>query len=124
MARRILIADDESATRELLASIAVMQGYDVCAVSDGVDLLTVAANERFDVIITDLMMPNLNGASAAEIMKIQGSTTPVIALTAVRRDQMTLAHDSFIRVYQKPCDINELFSYVDSLLGNELGVDN
>jgi DNA-binding response OmpR family regulator len=117
MPKRILIAEDELEARELLASIATMKGYDVITVTDGVDLLTIAANERFDVIITDLVMANLNGASAAEIMKMQGNTTPVIALTALTPQDMTLVQDKFTRIYHKPCDVRELFEYVESLIG-------
>ena len=116
MRKRILIAEDEPETRKLLSSIATKHGYDVRAVSDGVDLLTVAADEKFDVIITDLMMPNLNGASAAEIMKMQGNTTPVIALTALTQD-ISAVQDKFSKIYYKPCNVKELFKYVDSLTG-------
>ena len=81
MPKRILIAEDEQAAREIMTKLAKMQGYDVIAVENGVDLLTIASEEWFDVVITDLMMADLDGASATEIMKMQGSTTPVIALT-------------------------------------------
>jgi len=118
MSKRILIAEDEPETRELLTSIAKIHGYDVKTVTDGVDLVAIAAVEKFDVIITDLMMPNLNGASAAEIMKMQGKKTPVIAMTALTLDDMSLVEDKFTKIYHKPCDVKELFEYVDSLIGN------
>ena len=117
MPKRILIAEDELETRLLLTSIATMHGYEVSDVTDGVDLLTIAAAEKFDVIITDLMMPNLNGASAAEIMKMQGNTTPVIALTALNNHDLIPVQDKFTKIYTKPCDVKKLFEYVDSLIG-------
>ncbi|MBW4056670.1 MAG: response regulator [Proteobacteria bacterium] len=117
MSKRILIAEDELVTKELLTSIATNHGYDVRSVTDGVDLLTIAANEKFDVIITDLMMPDLNGASAAEIMKMQGNTTPVIALTALSNSDLAAVQDKFTKIFTKPCDVRELFDYVDSLIG-------
>ena len=116
MSKRILIAEDEPEARELLASIATAKGYDVTSVTDGLDLLTIAAVEKFDAIITDLMMPNMTGASAAEIMKLQGNTTPVIALTALTPHDMELVQDSFTKIYHKPCNIVELFEYVESLI--------
>jgi len=121
MPKRILIAEDELETRELLSSIAKIHGYEVKAVTDGVDLLTIVADEKFDVIITDLMMPNLNGASAAEIMKMQGNTTPVIALTAASYHDLSAVQDKFTKIYYKPCDIKELFDYVESLTARKLG---
>jgi DNA-binding response OmpR family regulator len=116
MAKRILIAEDESTTRELLTSLATSQGFDVVAVTNGLDLLSVAAHEHFDIVITDLMMADLDGASATEIMKMQGNTTPVIALTALSVEDLPLIRDKFTRIFQKPVDINELFEYVDLMI--------
>jgi CheY-like chemotaxis protein len=81
--KRILIAEDQISSREALTKLARLRGYDDVAVKDGCELIAVAHNERFDVIITDLVMPDLNGVSAMEIMKLQGITTPVIALTGL-----------------------------------------
>jgi len=120
MLKRILIAEDEQDARELLASIAIAKGYDVITVTDGLDLLAIAAVEKFDVIITDLMMPNMTGASAAEIMKLQGNATPIIALTALTPHDMDLVQSSFAKIYHKPCNISELFDFVESLAENKL----
>ena len=117
MQKRILIADDEINTRELMANIATKKGYDVITAIDGVDLLAIAAKEKFDAIITDLKMPHLNGASATEIMKLLGNTTPVIVLTALSAQDISLVKDKFTRIYQKPCNISELFEYIETLIG-------
>jgi DNA-binding response OmpR family regulator len=117
MSKRILIAEDEPAAREMMTALAKIQGYDVIAVSNGVDLLTVASEERFDVVITDLMMADLDGAAATEIMKMQGNTTPVIALTGLSDEDLSLVRDKFTMIYHKPCNFKELFNYVESLVG-------
>jgi DNA-binding response OmpR family regulator len=117
MAKRILIAEDELPAREIMTRIAKMLGYDFIAVANGVDLLTIASKEQFDLIITDLMMPDLDGASAAEIMKMQGNTTPVIALTAISTVDLCHVKDKFIKIFHKPCNFRELFEYVESLIG-------
>jgi CheY-like chemotaxis protein len=116
MSRRILIAEDDPETRASLRLIATRFGFEVVCAADGVDLLTMAADENFDAIITDLKMPNLNGASAAEIIKMQGGTIPVIALTAFDPREMGLVQDKFTRIFHKPCDVRELFEYVNSLI--------
>ena len=117
MPKRILIAEDQIATREALIILAKRRGYDVVAVSNGVDLLSIVDKERFDLVITDLMMPDLNGASATEIMKLQGNTTPVIAMTGLSSQEIHLVKDKFTRIYHKPVnDFNELFEYIESLL--------
>jgi DNA-binding response OmpR family regulator len=117
MPKRILIAEDELLTREMLTTFADMHGYDVLAVSDGVDLLNFAADEKFDLIITDLMMANLSGATAAEMLKTQGVTTPIIALTALAPEEVRFVQDDFVKIYYKPCDFGELFGHVESLIG-------
>jgi DNA-binding response OmpR family regulator len=117
MPKRILIAEDDPRDREIITTFAKRHGYDVVVVTDGVDLLTTKANERFDLIITDLKMANLNGASASEIMKMDGNTVPIIALTAFSPTEIALVKDNFTKIYHKPCDYNELFEYVGSLLG-------
>jgi CheY-like chemotaxis protein len=117
MPKRILIAEDDPAHREIITTLAKRQGYDVVVVTDGVDLLTASAKERFDLIITDLMMANLNGASATEIMKMQGNTVPVIALTALSPKDIHLVQDKFTKIFHKPCDYKELFEYAESLIG-------
>jgi two-component system response regulator GlrR len=117
MTKRILIAEDHLGSRELITIHARNQGYEVVAVTDGVDLLTISSNERFDLIITDLKMDNLDGASATEVMKMQGNTTPVIALTGLSPQEMSLVQDKFTKIYYKPCNYNELFEYVESLIG-------
>jgi CheY-like chemotaxis protein len=117
MAKRILIAEDDPASRELIFVLARKQGYEVVAINDGVELLTISTNERFDLIITDLMMPNLNGVSATEIINMQGNRIPVIALTALSPEDTHLVKDKFIKIFHKPCDYKELFEYVESLIG-------
>jgi DNA-binding response OmpR family regulator len=118
MAKRILIAEDDLGSRELITIHAGVHGYEVVAVTDGVDLLTASTNERFDLIITDLMMKHLDGASATEVMKMQGNTVPVIALTALSPKEIQLVKDKFTKIFHKPCNYKELFEYVESLIGN------
>ena len=117
MAKRILIAEDDLGSRELITIHAKSHGYEVVAVTDGVDLLTTSANERFDLIITDLKMKNLDGASATEVMKMQGSIVPVIALTALSLRDIHLVKDKFTKIFYKPCNYKDLFEYIESLIG-------
>ena len=116
ISKRILIAEDEPSQREILVTLAKRKGYDVTVVTDGVDLLKASSNESFDLIVTDLNMPDLNGASAAEIMKMQGHSIPVIALTALSPKELQLVQNTFTKIFYKPCNYNELFGYIESLL--------
>jgi len=115
--KRILIAEDQMATRGALIKLFTKGGYDVEAVTNGVDLLNIATGKKFDVVITDLNMPDLDGASATEIIKLLGNTTPVIALTGLSQEDIGLVQDKFTRIFHKPINFTELFNYLESLLG-------
>lgn len=117
MAKRILIAEDNPEDSEIIFTFAKRQGYEVVVIDDGVELLTISANERFDLVITDLMMPNLNGVSATDIMNMTGNTIPVIALTALSPEETQRYQDKFTKIFHKPCNYSELFEYVESLIG-------
>jgi CheY-like chemotaxis protein len=116
MRKRVLIAEDDSVTRELLSKHATLRGYDVVSVADGLEYIAAVSKEDFDAVITDLMMPELNGASATDIMKLNGDTTPIIAITALSETDVSHIQCKFARVYRKPIDANELFDYIESIL--------
>ena len=117
--KRILIAEDQMESREMLVKIFTKRGYDVEAVTNGVDLLNIATGKKFDVVITDLNMPDLDGASATAIMQLQGTATPVIAMTGLSEADIGLARESFSRVFHKPINVAEVFKYIESLLENK-----
>ena len=113
MAIRILIAEDDKTTRELLTRHAELRGYDVVSVTDGLGYIVAVSNETFDVVITDLMMPEINGASATDIMKLNGDRTPIIAITALSDTDVSHIQCKFSRVYHKPIEANEVFDYIE-----------
>lgn len=117
MPKRIVIAEDDQMSNEMLASFARDLGYEVVSVYDGLELLEVLAEKQFDLIITDLMMGSIDGAVATEILKMQDNTIPVIALTALSPEEITLTYDKFIKVFHKPCNFAQLFEYVASIIG-------
>jgi DNA-binding response OmpR family regulator len=78
---RILIVDDEERIRNLIRKYAEFQGYEVAEASDGLEAVEVCRMRDFDVIVMDIMMPELDGFSACkEIRKVRD--TPVIMLSA------------------------------------------
>ena len=113
MAKRILIAEDDKASRETLTKHATSQGYEVTAVTNVFDLLMVT--DEFDVVIMDLMMEDLDVVTAASIVKLQRDTTPVIALTGKFTADMASLKGSFTKIYLKPVIVSELFEYLESI---------
>lgn len=115
MSKRILIAEDDYSSREALTKLAMAAGFDVIAVADGAELLAIADIGKFDVIITDLTMPNINGTSAIEILKLKGDKTPVIAITGLSSCDTYNLSDESTMIFYKPINAIELFKYIKTL---------
>ena len=78
---RILIVDDEERIRALVRKYAEFEGHTVTEAADGMEAVRICRREQFDIIIMDVMMPELDGFSACgEIRKF--SQTPIIMLSA------------------------------------------
>lgn len=78
---RLLIVDDEEMIRKLIRKYAEFEGHEVIEACDGMDAVTKFRNSHFDLIVMDIMMPELDGFSACrEIRKI--SNVPIIMLSA------------------------------------------
>ena len=116
MPKRILIAEDDATAREVLAKHFKGRGYKVVTADNGIRLLAASTREKFDVIVTDIMMPDLNGVASTDVMKFKGDTTPIIALTGLSPQDIASSKDRFSKVFHKPVDINALLEYVESLL--------
>lgn len=78
---KILVVDDEYGIREIIKKYAVFEGHNVTEAADGLEAIRICRTNKFDLIVMDIMMPELDGYSACkEIRKI--SNTPIIMLSA------------------------------------------
>jgi DNA-binding response OmpR family regulator len=78
---RILLVDDEQSVQTLLAYPLRMEGYEVVAAHDGREALDRFAEQRFDLVVLDIMLPNLDGLEVCRRMRSR-SRVPIIMLTA------------------------------------------
>src|SRR5260370_23263188 len=78
---RILIVDDEVSTRELFAELPQRWGYEVDQPPDGHGALKLAAETHPDVIISDLVMPKLDGLALVRALREEQPDTPVVIIT-------------------------------------------
>jgi two-component system chemotaxis response regulator CheY len=81
--RQILTVDDSSSIRQMVGFTLTKAGYQVTEAVDGIDGLTKAGQQKFDLVITDLNMPNMDGVQMiAAIRKLPGyGFTPILMLT-------------------------------------------
>lgn len=77
----ILIVDDEEMIRRLIRKYAEFEGYDVSEARDGMEAVMLCRKNKYDIIIMDIMMPELDGFSACREIRKQ-SDTPILMLSA------------------------------------------
>src|SRR2546427_3636573 len=78
---RILVVDDDVSTREVFGELLERWGYDVEQTGDGHDALKLTSERRPDVIISDLVMPKLDGLALTRALREESPDTPVIIIT-------------------------------------------
>ncbi|PKN19643.1 MAG: hypothetical protein CVU71_04520 [Deltaproteobacteria bacterium HGW-Deltaproteobacteria-6] len=83
----ILVVEDDQDTQLLISTILSNQGYNVSVASDGVDALILLAKQDFNLIISDVNMPNLDGFKLIEIIHQKGIKAPLIFLTSRLEDE-------------------------------------
>jgi two-component system, OmpR family, response regulator MprA len=81
-AGRVLVAEDDRSVRESLDRVLRFEGYDVVAVTDGAAALDALAAAVPDVVVMDVMMPNVDGLTACRMMRDRFPTLPILMLTA------------------------------------------
>ncbi|MBV6440049.1 MAG: sigma-54-dependent Fis family transcriptional regulator [Haliscomenobacteraceae bacterium CHB4] len=78
---KILIVDDEMPIRRTLRDILEFEGYDVDEATDGLECVSKVQKEKYDVVITDIKMPKMDGIEALERLQILSPETPVIMVS-------------------------------------------
>lgn len=117
MSKKILVVDDEERLRMLLQSYLRQEGFEVVTATNGREALFVARQEQPDLIILDLMMPEMDGLSFMHVHNKEAST-PVIILTAKLEEQekvlgLELGADDYVT---KPFSLRELTARVRAVL--------
>jgi CheY-like chemotaxis protein len=84
----VLVVEDEPVTRAVLEGFLGLAEYEVTAVSDGADALFQLSNRHFDLILTDIAMPSVDGLALAEVVTRKGLHTPVIFVTGQPGDEL------------------------------------
>lgn len=85
-----MIADDDSAILALLSYTFESDGFKVSLVKNGLEALDLASKRDFDVILLDMMMPELSGLEVTEALRQRANYTPIIILTARDDDDLKI----------------------------------
>ena len=114
---KILVVDDEAKIREVIKEYASFDGFNVSEAVDGMDAINKCKQEKFDLIIMDVMMPRLDGFSAIKEIR-KTSNTPVIMLSARGEEYdklfgFEIGVDDYVT---KPFSPKELMARVNAVL--------
>lgn len=115
---KILIVEDDATLRQLFSRVLTKNGYSVKGTGNGEEALSLLDGEYFDLIITDVMMPVMDGYQLISAIRQSGNSIPVLMVTAKNEfDDMKLGFitgtDDFM---VKPVNVNELVIRVGALL--------
>lgn len=115
---RVLVAEDDADTRALIARVLEGAGYAVTAVGDGTQALVELARAPFDLILSDMQMPGMDGLKLLEVKAQKGIATPVLFFSSQGENEaraLGLGAADFIR---KPVAKDALLARVRRTLGS------
>ena len=122
---KLLVVDDEPNIRDLLASSLRFAGFDVVTAEDGGGAFHEAQASRPDLIVLDVMLPDMDGFTVTRRLRDAGVTTPVLFLTA--RDDMrdkiqglTVGGDDYVT---KPFGLEEVVARIRAILRRTMGME-
>lgn len=118
MKAKILIAEDDSNIRRGLVATLESEGYAVTAAVDGVQALKLYGQDKYDVVILDVMMPKASGYDVCRELRARDTRVPVLFLTAKGEEidkvvGLKLGADDYLT---KPFGVHELLARIEALL--------
>jgi CheY-like chemotaxis protein len=118
--KRILIVDDDKVTLKALESILMRAGYAVTPISLGKEAIRIARTDSIDLIILDIMMPDMDGGEVAHILKNDPETQdiPIIFLSSLitKKEEKSSSKREGICLSSKPYDRDELLRQIRNYL--------
>lgn len=124
MNKRILLVEDEESLQDTIKLNLELEGYDVSAVNNGKTALEEFARKRFDLVILDVMLPEVDGFTICQTIRLDNHKVPILFLTAKSSAEdrvfgLKIGGDDYLT---KPFNLDEFLLRVQSLLkrsGNE-----
>lgn len=114
----ILVCDDDKHTRMLLSTILENAGYTVTIATNGIEALQVLEKEHIDLVVLDIMMPQMDGYEFTKLVRENNSTLPILMVTAKillpdEKKGYMVGTDDYIT---KPIDEEKLLLHIKALL--------
>ena len=117
---RILLAEDEEAMRAYLARALENAGYEVVAVDRGTEALPLLENEHFDLLLSDIVMPEMDGIELAQRCAEVSPATKVMFITGFAAVTLKATREApQAKVLSKPFHLKDLVLEVQRVFGDE-----
>ena len=117
--KRILVVDDDKAIRDILSDILSFMGFSVAVARSGNEGLNLFLKDPFDLVLTDLRMPGMEGWDLAFHVKSKAPDTPVVLITGLQEEEVMesdkVGHVDFMMF--KPFRFEEMQETVCRMLG-------
>ncbi|HPS82142.1 MAG TPA: response regulator transcription factor, partial [Candidatus Limiplasma sp.] len=114
----VLVAEDNPNTRKLMETVLKREGYEVHTARDGEEALRVMGEQHIDIVLLDIMMPNMDGFTFTEELRQSGDNTPILMVTA--KQMPADKHKGFLvgtdDYLTKPVDMEEMLLRMRALL--------
>lgn len=116
----VLLVEDDNVCITLSRKFLVKYGCQVTVVTDGLNAIDTVRNQKFDLVLMDIVMPNLDGATATHFIRSFDTSTPIIAMTAniQEHDLVTYLQNGMSDILAKPFSKDDLYAILTKHLLN------
>lgn len=123
--KTILVVEDEQDIAELLIHLLTTEGFEVAHAADGKLAFEFLSNNAVDLVLTDIMMPRMDGLQLVEAIrnKLHLMTLPILVHSALSETIARATGKRFDAYVQKPCRGSDLVAHVRRVLNNPLSED-
>ena len=123
ISRRILVAEDNKSIQNVVSWILDFMGFEVALAGNGVEALAAFIESSFDLVVTDLQMPTMDGSKLAQLVKERSPKTPIILITGTDGETVwkKVTKGSVDSVIFKPFKLKDFQSAVQGALASRQG---
>jgi CheY-like chemotaxis protein len=119
MTKKILVVEDEPASLNVLRYFLSHEGYETAGAKDGLEAMERLAQSRFDLVLSDVNMPRMDGITLARHIVSSDPITPIFLMTAYDFDSREDILALMVPCLGKPLSLDQLLSQIQKVLGQE-----
>ena len=114
----ILVVEDDMELLDLFQTVLENENYNVISATNGLQALDIVSNQTIDLIVSDVMMPQMDGFEMIKLLRLGNFTMPILLITALggimnKKQGFRVGTDDYM---VKPIDVNEMIWRIDALL--------